>query len=158
MIPQIKTILYATDLSAGADYAFGYALSLAMSTGARVSIINVYEKHVNQTNISMRSVDIETARNRMIAKIKDDMALYCKKEKIDGDCNYDKLVGEIYVISGVPVWSILDIAKEKNYDMIVMGTHGHGFLFNALIGSTARKIVQYSTIPVLVVRIPDESK
>jgi len=158
MIPKINKILYATDLSAGADYAFGYAISLAKSVGAKVSIINVYEKHVNQTNITMRSADFETAKSRMTKKIKDDLTVYCEKEKINEDCQFEKLIGEIYTTSGIPVWSILDKAKENEYDLIVMGTHGHGFLFTTLIGSTAQKMVQHSTVPVLVVRLPDEAE
>lgn len=155
MLPKIKKILYATDLSANANYAFGYALNVAMGNDAKVSIINVYEKHVNQTNISMRSSDFEVAKERLSTKIRADLALYCKKENIDG-CQYDKLIGEIYVASGLPVDAILTKAKENGYDLIVMGTHGHGLLFSALIGSTARKMVQFSEIPVLVVRLPEE--
>lgn len=155
MIPKIEKILYATDLSANANYAFGYALKLALSNEAKLSIINVYEKHVTQANISMRSSSFETARERLTAKIKTDLALYYKKEKVDG-CQYDKLIGEIYVSTGLPVDEILSRAKKNDYDLIVMGTHGHGSLFSALMGSTARKMVQYSEIPVLVVRLPEE--
>ena len=156
MIPKIKKILYATDLSAGANYAFGYALNVAMGNDAKVSIINVYEKHVNQTNISMRSNDFEIAKEKLTTKIKADLALYCKQEQLEG-CQYDKRIGEIYVATGLPVDAILAKAKANDYDLIVMGTHGHGLLFSALIGSTARKMVQFSEIPVLVVRLPEES-
>lgn len=154
MIPKIKKILYATDLSANANYAFGYALNVAIGNDAKVSIINVYEKHVNQTNISMRSSDFQVAKEKLAAKIKADLALYCEKHKDEG-CQYDKLIGEIYVATGLPVDAILTKAKENDYDLIVMGTHGHGLLFSALIGSTARKMVQFSEIPVLVVRLPE---
>ena len=155
MIPKIKKILYATDLSANANYAFGYALNVAMGNDAKVSIINVFEKHVSQTNITMRSKDFETAKERLAAKIKADLALYCKKEQIEG-CQYETRIGEIYVATGLPVDAILAKAKNNDYDLIVMGTHGHGLLFSALIGSTARKMVQFSEIPVLVVRLPEE--
>ena len=155
MIPKIKKILYASDLSANANYAFGYALNLAMGNEAKLSIINVYEKHVTQANISMRSSNYENARERLTAKIKTDLALYLEKEKVKG-CQFDKLIGEIYVATGLPVDEILTRAKKNDYDLIVMGTHGHGSLFSALMGSTARKMVQYSEIPVLVVRLPEE--
>lgn len=156
MIPQIKKILYATDLSANANYAFGYAVNMAISNQAKVSIINVYEQHVSQTNISMRSSNFEIAKERLAGRIKADLSLYCEKEKFEG-CQYEQLIGEIYVASGLPVDAILNTAKESDYDLIVMGTHGHGLLFTALIGSTARKMVQYSEIPVLVVRLPEET-
>lgn len=155
MIPKIKKILYATDLSPNANYAFGYALKIATSNQAKVSIINVYEKHLSQANIVSRSSDFEVAKERLTAKIKSDLARYYEKEGLEG-CQYKKMIGEIYVATGLPVDAILAKATENDYDMIVMGTHGHGVLFTALIGSTARKMVQFSEIPVLVVRLPEE--
>ncbi|AJF06747.1 universal stress protein [Geoalkalibacter subterraneus] len=156
MIPRIEKILYATDLSVNANYAFGYALSLAKSCNARVSIINVYEKYVTQANINMRSKAFNIAREKLTEKIREDLAAYCRAENLEEEAQFDNLIGEIYVATGIPVDSILTTAREKGYDMIVMGTHGHGLLFSALIGSTARKMVQHSSIPVLVVRLPED--
>jgi nucleotide-binding universal stress UspA family protein len=36
--------------------------------------------------------------------------------------------------------------------MVVMGTHGHGLLGRALMGSVAQRVVTESTVPVLLVR------
>lgn len=155
MIPKIKKILYATDLSEGASHAFGYAIRLAISNEAKISIINVYEKMTHQTNIEMRSGDLATAKTRLMEKIKLRLHQYCEKEK-NGECQYEALIENIYVTTGMPVEEILDQAKEGSYDLIVMGTHGHGFLFSAVIGSTAQKMVQKSDIPVLVVRLPEK--
>jgi nucleotide-binding universal stress UspA family protein len=155
MIPKIKKILYATDLSESASHAFGYALRMALSHGGKISIINVYEKLTNQTNIQMRSEDLQTAKNKLTEKIKSRLHRYCEKEK-NGEGEYEKLIENIYVAYGQPVEEILNHAKAGNYDLIVMGTHGHGFLFSALIGSTARKMVKQSEIPVLVVRLPEK--
>ena len=154
MIPKIKKILYATDLSASAAHAFGYAISLALCNEAKISIINVYEKLTNNVNIQMRSNDFLTAKNKLTEMVKSKLLLYFKNEKQD-ESIYTKLIENIYVTSGMPVEAIIAQAKEGNYDLIVMGTHGHGFLFSALIGSTAKKMVQQSEIPVLVVRLPE---
>ena len=43
MIPQIKKILYATDLSQNSAYAFYYAVDLAQERGAKIIILNVIE-------------------------------------------------------------------------------------------------------------------
>ncbi len=155
MIPKIKKILYATDLSEGASHAFGYALRLALCNEAKISIINVYEKLTNQTNIQMRSEDLQTAKNKLAEKIRVRLHLYCEKEK-NGEGEYEKIVENIYIAFGQPVEEILDHARKGNYDMIVMGTHGHGYLFSALIGSTAKKMVKESEIPVFVVRLPEK--
>jgi nucleotide-binding universal stress UspA family protein len=37
-----------------------------------------------------------------------------------------------------------------------MGTHGHGTLADAMMGSTARRVLRRSAKPVLVVRLPEE--
>jgi nucleotide-binding universal stress UspA family protein len=44
MIPEIKKILYATDLSQNARYAFGYAASIANRFGARITVLHVLEE------------------------------------------------------------------------------------------------------------------
>lgn len=154
MIPTINKILYATDLSESASHAFGYAIRLAMSNNAKLSIINVYEKLTNQTNIQMRSEELVSAKLKLAERIKSQLFQYTEKEK-NGECQFDNLIEKIYVAYGAPVEEILDQAKAGNYDLIVMGTHGHGFLYSAVIGSTAKTMVKISEIPVLVVRLPE---
>lgn len=157
MIPKIKKILYATDLSEGASQAFGYAISLALTHDAKISIITVYEKMTHNTNIEMRSDDFKTAKIKLADEIASRLSLYFEKEK-NGEGEYEKLIENIYINYGLPEVEITEKAKNDNYDLIVMGTHGHGFLFSALIGSTAKKVVQISEVPVLVVRLPARIK
>lgn len=154
MIPKIKKVLYATDLSASASHAFGYAIRIALNEDAKISIINVCEKFTNNANIQMRSNDFKTAKSKLTEVIKAKLDQYFAKEKDDG-CQFTKLIGNIYVTSGMPAEEISAQAKEGNYDLIVMGTHGHGFLYSALIGSTAKNMVRQSEIPVLVVPLRD---
>jgi nucleotide-binding universal stress UspA family protein len=155
MIPQIKKILYATDLSESANHAFGYALSLALSNDAKISIITVYEKLTHNINIEMRSDDFKTAKIKLAEKINLQLAHYFEnKQNIEFD--YKNMIDDIYVNYGLPEVEITELAKKENYDVIVMGTHGHGFLFSPLIGSTAKKVVKLSKVPVLVVRLPEK--
>ena len=49
MLPQLKTILYATDLSENARYAYTYAASIAQQYGARITILHVIEKLTAET-------------------------------------------------------------------------------------------------------------
>lgn len=53
---------------------------------------------------------------------------------------------------GRPGDEILKAAKKEKAHMIVMGTHGHGILGRALLGSVAQNVVTDCEIPVLLVK------
>jgi nucleotide-binding universal stress UspA family protein len=53
---------------------------------------------------------------------------------------------------GVPSDEIVRIADKEKAAMIVMGTHGHGVLARALMGSVAQRVLTQSDVPVLLVR------
>ena len=59
--------------------------------------------------------------------------------------------------TGTVAEEILNEADELNADLIVMGTHGHGAMYNLLIGSAAKAVLKHSTRPVLLVPGPKSS-
>jgi nucleotide-binding universal stress UspA family protein len=59
--------------------------------------------------------------------------------------------------AGVVAEEILNQADELNADLIVMGTHGHGAMYNLLVGSTTKGVLKHSTRPVLLVPGPKSS-
>ncbi|MBT8037133.1 MAG: universal stress protein [Verrucomicrobiae bacterium] len=69
------------------------------------------------------------------------------------------LVGvETKVLQGQPLYSILEYAKEVDADMLVLGSHGHGFLGSLLLGSVAEGCVRKAKIPALIVPVPRSDK
>jgi nucleotide-binding universal stress UspA family protein len=60
---------------------------------------------------------------------------------------------EKLVVRGVPFVEIIKTAKEKDTDLIVIGTHGRTGIDHMLFGSTAEKVVRKAPCPVLTVRI-----
>lgn len=48
--------------------------------------------------------------------------------------------------------TILDYARDKKCDLVVMGTHGHSAFGDALLGSVASRVLQEASIPVLLVK------
>jgi nucleotide-binding universal stress UspA family protein len=58
----------------------------------------------------------------------------------------------VHATNDYPADAILDIAKKKKCDVIVMATQGEGGLRGMFIGSVTQKVLNQSKIPVLVLR------
>lgn len=56
------------------------------------------------------------------------------------------------VASGVPFKEICRVADAEKVEMILIGTHGRTGLSHLLIGSTAERVVQHASCPVLSIR------
>ena len=56
--------------------------------------------------------------------------------------------------TGAVAEEILNQADALNADLIVMGTHGHGAMYNLLVGSATKGVLKHSTRPVLLVPGP----
>ena len=70
------------------------------------------------------------------------------KKRLDGE-------GVAYnaeMIQGGPAEVILEYAKEKGNDLIVIGSRGLGGIREFVLGSVSHNVVQHATIPVLVVK------
>lgn len=161
MIPEIKKILYSTDLSENARYAFGYAVSLANRYGAGITLLHVLEDMSPYRDSLMMNILgeekwkhlMETNKEKIIQDLKDELAEFC--DSISAQlpaCPF--ITEEIVVKIGNPVEVILEQAGKTNCDLVVMGTHGHGILGDAMIGSVSRRVVRRCKKPVLVVRLP----
>lgn len=59
---------------------------------------------------------------------------------------------QYHIIVGDPAEMIVRFATEKHYDQIVMGPRGKGNIQGLLLGSVTNKVMQLSSIPVLLVK------
>ena len=57
----------------------------------------------------------------------------------------------LHEATGAVAEEILNQADVTNADLIVMGTHGHGVMYNLLVGSTTKGMLKHSSRPVLLV-------
>ncbi len=170
---EVNKILYATDLSENARYAFAYAVSLADLYNAAITFIHVLPEVPSLLDKSVigyiseerweeiKSQNVEEAREAIIGKRRDHLAIRDALHQFSEDVKEGRegegfVTDDIIVVRGNPVKEILKYSAEKNCDLIVMGTHGQGTLADAMIGSTARRVLRRSPKPVLVVRLPEE--
>jgi len=163
MIPQIKKILYATDLSKNSVYVYRYAMNMAEKYNAEIVILHVIEpippqvKHYVSiyVNEARWEEKIKTEQEMAIEQIKKRLQEFCKRESQD-DPRCLLLVSRILVQPGHPVEEILKAAEEEACDVIILGTHGKGFLKQTFLGSVARSVLDRSRKPVFIIPLPHE--
>jgi len=61
---------------------------------------------------------------------------------------------EIVARDGFATAEILTLARDPDYDLIVMGTQGHTGLGRLLVGSVAEHVLRHATCPVVTVKMP----
>src|SRR3954463_1064806 len=62
------------------------------------------------------------------------------------------------LVEGPPSRALIERSRSGAFDLIVMGSHGHGRLHTSLLGCVSQKVLQASPIPVLLIRAPVEER
>ena len=65
---------------------------------------------------------------------------------------------EHLVETGDPGSTICEIATRERVDVVVIGSHGHGWLQRVLIGSVSNHVLHHAPCPVLVMRLEDREE
>ena len=161
MVPEIKKILYPTDMSDTSNYAFSYAASLANRYDALITILHVLKNPMPTSENLVTNVLGETKwleildRNKteVVEKIRSRLEKFCEETKAElSSCPF--LMEEVIVKVGTPVEEIIWEVDQKDYDMVVMGAHGHGAIADTVMGSVSRRVIRRCKKPVLIVRLP----
>lgn len=164
MIPQYKTILYATDMSAGAPRVFRHAIAVARAHDARISILHVLPdvdaamvNYVSTVVGEEKLADLELAHKEEVRdELRRRLHAFAKAELGDRPEDAERIV-EIDVHHGNPVVCILEHGDSLDADLIVLGSHGKGALKYAFLGSVAEKLLRKCHRPMLVVPIDGRS-
>src|SRR5262249_47542275 len=137
----LKRILVPHDFSETSDAAVKYAIALARTFGAKLDLLHVSEKVQNdmatEFPLGLDGSMEDAIRERVL--------------KIITPTEQRELKPEFLVRAGAPYVEILTYAKDRDVDLIVMGTHGRGFVGRVVMGSVAEKVVRYAPCPVLTV-------
>jgi nucleotide-binding universal stress UspA family protein len=164
MVPQIKKILYTTDLTKNSLFAFYFAIDLARKHDASIIILHCigtipYKSswEASYYNIPKIMEDIKKdEKEQDTMEIKKEIQQFCQSAESGIGAPCVDLISEIIVKDGHPVEEILNMADTKECDVIVLGTHGKGWLKHTFLGSVASSVLERTRKPVFVVPLPSE--
>ncbi len=147
---MFQKILFCTDFSEDAHWAFTYALYLSKTFNSKLLILHVTPEpiHPEQLAIYLPQEKLEELKKSQKKEINHQLETHYIK-KMKRFKNYKIIVKE-----GEPFVEIVKMAKKESVKLIVMGTHGRTGLDHILFGSTAEKVVRKSSSPVLTTRLP----
>ena len=139
---SINRILVPIDGSEHAEKALTLALEIAEKHEACIEILTVVPGLVNDPEW----MKVYTEKMKENGEVMLSEALRKAKES-KPEIKISKRLEE-----GVTVPKILEIAKEGNHDIIIIGSRGLGFVKGFILGSVSSKVVNQAEIPVLIVK------
>lgn len=157
MLPTVKTIVYASDITEGSRPAFRMALEQAVRHQARIIFLHAIEPMSTDTDEMVRDYLLSQAQmnhtNQLIDQYRNKIELrissFLESEIPEGIAK--EQVPQIEVAIGQPDKMIVKVAQSQQADMIVMGDRGGSVASRLFLGSTTQKVIQQTKIPVLIV-------
>ncbi len=142
------SIVVGTDGSDTARQAVSQATELAAGIGARIDLVSAYEPVSDQRLRSERR------------EIPEDVA-WAVNPREDVDATLNKAAEEIraagvpveiFARQGDPADAILDVAEERNSDLIIVGNKGMTGAKRFLLGSVPNKVSHHAPCSVMIIR------
>jgi len=142
-------ILVAVDLSPASENVVEAAGRVAKLTGANVYILHAAEPEPDFVGYDAGPEVVRTQVAQELRKEHRDVQALAEKLRSDG------VDATALLVRGPTVETTLKEAESLEAELIVVGTHGHGAVYDVLIGSYSAGIIRKSKLPVLVVPIRD---
>jgi nucleotide-binding universal stress UspA family protein len=141
-----KRILFATDFSEASQPAFREAISASRDTGAELVIAHAYQLP-NLGIPQAASPDVYEDWNRRIRE-HTEAQLHALVEK----AGREGIRASALVLFGDADEVLVEAAKERAVDLLIIGTHGRRGVPRLFLGSVASRVIATAPCPVLTVR------
>ena len=141
----MKTILAAIDFSESAKLVIARAVMLSRALDARLAFLHVIQP-VPGTASEYGFTDVA-------ARIASEAVRYASQRlaHLQRQLSAQKIAASASHVRGVPGSAIIERAQELQASYIVIGSHGHGALYELIVGSTASRVINGAACPVVVV-------
>ena len=145
----LKNLLVATDFSEPSDVAVTYGRVLAQAFGARLHLLHVVPE-------AMALPWAAATDGPSLADIQQEWETEAAERLRTAAPAELREAGRVTLVTraGDPGLEIVGYAKDHQIDLVVLGTHGRGFVAHMFLGSVAERVVRLAPCPVLTVRHP----
>ena len=150
---KLKKILCPSDFSENSQEALQYAIHLMLhDDDATLYMVHVVDSRVFDYNGPICEQEPYVTKVALEQSIREQL----EKKLLAGVPKEIQNRVESIILFGVPFLEIIKSARDKDIDLIVIGTHGRTGLAHMLIGSVAEKVVRKAPCPVLSVKSKKE--
>ena len=146
---SLKRILYPTDFSKYSLYAFDYAVSFAKQYGAKLFIVHVLPNYPLILGPEVTFVNVPKLEAATSEHVQGEMT------RLQEQCTAAGVETEALIMIGTPFVQIIEAARDKEVDLIVIATHGRTGVRHVLFGSVAERVVRMAPCPVLSIKHPE---
>src|SRR4051812_47258529 len=140
-----RNILLAIDGSPDAEAALAHAAALARDQRARLTLVTAVPQVPATALLASGAAPPRSEVIRHYAEL-----LRVAASGLPEDVSVTTLL-----VEGPPARALIERSKSGAFDLIVMGSHGHGRLHQSLLGCVSQKVLHASPIPVLLTRAPE---
>jgi nucleotide-binding universal stress UspA family protein len=144
---KFKKVLFCTDFSENADYAFEFACGIAKGNEGFLYILHVIPVNPHSSYVTTY-IDGETL-GELDQSIREDVDNRYKEHYVNKIEN--GIPFEVVTKMGREHEEIIEFAEQVKADIIVLGTHGRTGIQRVLFGSVAERVLRHSPYPVFVV-------
>ena len=138
------SLLVSIDFSAVTDAQIDIVDSLA-SPGREIHLLHVTEPDPSFVGLEAGPEEVQHQVANELQRAHDELNALADRLRAKGH-TVDTLL-----VPGPTVQTILEQAEKLDADVIVMGSHGRGKLFDLVVGSVSAGVIRKSHVPVLVV-------
>ena len=155
--PQPGPILVAVDFSEYSAAALVWAASLTKCFAVPLLVLHVVHDPESAPGYYKRSKKLKKHLVRM-----EEAAAEMMSDLVDQIRQLHPEIAALetldtQLVVGLPVTRILEVAKNSQAQLVVMGSQGRTGLSHLLLGSKAAKVAQLSPIPVTIVKSQNPS-
>jgi nucleotide-binding universal stress UspA family protein len=144
----MSTILAAIDFSDLTDHVLNHAVSLAKSSDAQLVLVHVA---MPDPDFVGYEVGPQSVRESTADKHHEE---HSRIQALVERCEKQSIKAKGLLVAGATVEKILEHANKLDAHYVVIGSHGHGAIYQMTVGSVTNGVLQHATIPVLVVPSP----